>query len=123
MPTVPKVNFSGAGIGATGPGGAVGAALNMALHAGAAGGMGSADRPDVATPEADAAMAQVLGLPGAPQQLPERLQSPDEESPRIQAHRDLVTATQHLPAAQRAEIQMQVLADPAAWGAKAPGER
>lgn len=85
--------------------------------------MGNADRPDVATPEADAAMAQVLGLPGAPPAPLERLQSPDEESPRIQAHRDLVTATQHLPAAQRAEIQMQVLADPAAWGAKAPGER
>lgn len=120
MPTVPVINTSGAGIGATGAGGVVGTALGVALRAGSMhGSSGNAKGSDY-PPEADAAMATMLGLPGAP---PARLESPDTESPRIQAHRDLVTATQHLPAAQRAQIQMQVLADPAAWGAKAPGEK
>lgn len=93
--------------------------MGLALRAGSMG-ASSADR---STPEADAAFATAFGLPGAPPAPLERLQSPEEESPRTQAHRDLVTATQHLPAAQRAQIQMQVLADPAAWGAKSPMEK
>lgn len=105
MPTVPRVTTSGTGIGATGPGGPASTALALALRAGA---MGSS--ADQGTPEGDAAMASFLGLPGAP--------PPAKESPRTQAHRDLITATQNLPAAQRAQLQMQVLADPAAWGAK-----
>jgi hypothetical protein len=84
--------------------------MGLALRAGS---MGSS--PDQSTPEGDAAMARMLGLPGAP---PE----PKEESPRIKALRDLVTSTEGLPAAQRAQIQMQALSDPAAWGAKAEGE-
>ena len=105
MPTVPKVTTSGAGIGATGPGGPASNALALALRAGAMGGSTHG------TPEGDAAMASFLGLPGAPP-------AADEESPRVKAQRDLITATQGLPAAQRAQMQMRILADPAAWGAE-----
>lgn len=101
---MPKVPMVSGGVGHVPAGGPLGMALGAGIQALASGSAASAPT-DAAT---DAAMARALRLPGAPA----------EESPRTQAHRDLVTATQGLPAAQRAALQMQLLSDPAAWGAE-----
>lgn len=108
MATVPLVS---GGIGHVPAGGVLGMAMGAGMRAAAGGGAAAAHDP-----QADAAMAQMLGLPGAPPAM-------DEHDPRLQAHKDLITATSGLPAAQRAQLQLQILADPAAWGAEGPGRK